>query len=436
MNKIALIITREYLTRVRKKSFLVMTIIGPLLFAAMLVIPAWIATTTDNHKTVEVLDESGLFKGKLKENKNLSFVYVHTSLQEAQINYRASDNHALLYIPDLNLDKPQGIKMFSKNSIGLETQLGIERMIRNEVEQLKFKASGIDQEVLAGIKTNITIDTKKFSELGEEDSSAGAATAVGFVSALLIYFFIFLYGVQILRGVIEEKTNRIIEVVISSVRPFQLMMGKILGIALVGLTQFLLWIVLTIGIQTAANATFLKDSTPTTMVSMDDLADSDRAEIDESTGKLMQFVASIKTINLPKIAAIFLFFFLGGYLLYGSLFAAVGAAVDNETDTQQFMFPITIPLVIGFLVAQIVVRDPTSPLAFWMSIIPFTSPIVMMVRLPFGVPTHELLLSMGLLVVGFLCTTWFAARIYRVGILLYGKKVNYREVSKWLFYKA
>lgn len=438
MSKIGLIAKREYITRVRKKSFLVMTIIGPLLFAAMMIVPAWIASTTDNHKTIEVLDDSGLFKNKLKETKNISFVYIDGELPEVRENYRKSKNDALLYIPPMTLDKPAGIKLYSENSISLDLQLTIERLLKTEIEDSKLLASGIDKSVLASIKTNITIDTKRLGASGEEDSSAGTSTAVGFVSAALIYFFIFLYGVQILRGVIEEKSNRIVEVIISSVKPFQLMMGKIVGIAMVGLTQFLLWVSLTFVITTIVSA-FIDggaSATSTSMISMDAMTEAERAEMQESTSKVLQVIGNFQTINIPYVAAVFLFYFLGGYLLYGSLFAAVGAAVDSETDTQQFMFPITMPLVIGFIVAQIVIKDPTSQLAFWMSIVPFTSPIVMMVRLPFGVPMHEIFLSMGLLIVGFVFTTWIAARIYRVGILLYGKKVTYKELSKWLFYKA
>jgi ABC-2 type transport system permease protein len=438
MSKIGLIAKREYITRVRKKSFLVMTLIGPLLFAALMIIPAWIASSSDNHKTIEVLDESGFFKNKLKETKSISFVYIDGELPEVREDFQKNKNYALLYIPKLALDKPAGIKLYSENSITLDLQLTIERILKSEIEDKKLLESGIDRSVLASIKTNVSIDTKRISAMGEEDSSAGTSTMVGFVSAALIYFFIFLYGIQILRGVIEEKSNRIVEVIISSVKPFQLMMGKIVGIALVGLTQFLLWVSLTFIITTIIS-TFLDggaSATSTSIVSMDVMTEAERAEMQESTSKVLQVVGEFQTINLPYIAAVFLFYFLGGYLLYGSLFAAVGAAVDSETETQQFMLPITMPLVIGFVVAQIVIRDPTSPLAFWMSMIPFTSPVVMMVRLPFGVPMHEIFMSMALLITGFVFTTWLAARIYRVGILLYGKKITYKELSKWLFYKA
>ncbi|MGV3589842.1 MAG: ABC transporter permease, partial [Adhaeribacter sp.] len=252
-----------------------------------------------------------------------------------------------------------------------------------------------------------------------------------------------IYGVQIMRGVIEEKTNRIVEVIISSVKPFQLMMGKIMGIAAVGLTQFLLWIILSTVVTTAVTASFkdelVEAQSQTQSQSVAEAGLENPAAVKPSGGS--QFLRSLdvikESLNLPLILGCFVFYFLGGYLLYGALFGAVGAAVDNETDTQQFMLPITIPLIMTFVVAQtVIIRNPDGAVAFWMSIIPFTSPIAMMLRIPFGVPLPELLLSMGLLVLGFVFTTWIAARIYRVGILMYGKKVNYRELSKWLFYKV
>jgi ABC-2 type transport system permease protein len=262
---------------------------------------------------------------------------------------------------------------------------------------------------------------------------------VGYVSALLIYLFIFLYGVQVMRGVIEEKTNRIIEVVISSVKPFELMMGKILGIAFVGLTQFLLWVALSAAVSVAVTNVVLprleKPATEKQLMEKVDSSSEQAEKIKKDSGKLGKLVNALSTVNTPLILACFLFYFIGGYLLYSSLFAAIGAAVDNETDTQQFMMPVTIPLVMSFVVAQVILAHPESQMALWMSIIPFTSPIIMMVRLPFNPPAWQIALSMAMLILGFLGTTWLASRIYRVGILMYGKKVTYKELSKWLFYK-
>ena len=431
MNKILLIIKREYLTRVRKKSFIIMTILGPILLASLMIIPFWLATRPQEAKIIDVKDESNLFADKIKSYKNLTFNFITASKEDAKIDYLQSDRYGLLYIPALDIDDPKGIEFYSRQNPGIEVQSYIQRILKEEIESRKLQKAGIDRETLENIKTKITINTIKLSEEGEKDSSAVASTIVGYFASFMIYFFIFLYGVQIMRGVIEEKTSRIVEIIISSVKPFQLMMGKIIGIALVGLTQLLLWVILTFGItsvifsfQQADN--FKNEQAQTTI---------NEPEKTGQASEMFKIVKAIQSINIPLILSTFVFFFIGGYLLYGALFAAVGSAVDNETDTQQFMLPITIPLIIAIVMAQLVLKDPGSSVVFWMSIIPFTSPIIMMMRIPFGVPAFDLILSMTLLIAGFIATTWFAAKIYRVGILMYGKKVNYKEISKWLFYK-
>ncbi|MGB3616539.1 MAG: ABC transporter permease [Catalinimonas sp.] len=432
MSKISLIAQREYLVRVKKKSFLLMTFLGPLLFAGLFGVSIWAASRTTTTKTIVVLDESGRFENKLKDSKKLKFTYTDGSLSEAQERLRAEEQAGLLYVPPLDLEDPRGVKLFVMKGVGLDTQLDLERRIESTLENEKLLESGIDRATLDGIKTNISLDVKKLVDSGEaQDSNTGLQTGVGFVGAFLIYFFIFLYGVQIMRGVIEEKVSRIVEVIISSMKPFELMAGKIIGIALVGLTQFLLWVILTGALYTVLLNVFGGGT--------EALAAAQTAQAAEAGADLngmQKFSSALDGLNIFGLLAAFLFYFLGGYLLYGSLFAAVGAAVDSETDTQQFMLPITIPLVLSIVVAQLVVRDPYSPLAFWFSMVPFTSPIMMMIRLPFGVPIWELLLSMALLVGGFLFTTWLAGRIYRVGILMYGKKVSYRELSKWIFYRG
>jgi len=265
---------------------------------------------------------------------------------------------------------------------------------------------------------------------------------VGLVGSMMIYFFIFLFGAQVMRGVIEEKTSRIIEVIVSSVKPFQLMMGKILGIALVGLTQFLLWVIFTAAIITVVQSAFpdkfKQNSTEQSfapgskMMPSTQTVQKDQATTAENPSN--EIFDAINSINYIEMIGAFIFFFIGGYLLYAALFAAIGSAVDSEADTQQFMLPITIPLIFSIVMAQYVINNPDGPLSFWLSIIPLTSPVIMMIRIPFGVPVGELALSAGLLIAGFLGTTWLAARIYRTGILMYGKKVSYREIVKWLFY--
>ncbi|PSR52078.1 ABC transporter permease [Adhaeribacter arboris] len=431
MHKIWLIIQREYLVRVRKKSFIIMTLLGPLLLASIMVVPIWLASVSDATDTIEVLDESGLFVNAFKDNGETKYIPVSGSLETQKAAFLQTEYTALLYIPKLDLSKPEGIRLYSKTNLGITKQLQLENILKKEIETIKFKQSGIDREVLDKMKTNVSINTTNLTDSGEQNNNAMVTTAAGYVGAFLIYMFIFIYGVQIMRGVIEEKTNRIVEVIISSVKPFQLMAGKIIGIAAVGLTQFLLWIILSSVVTTVVSSRFEIDRFSDARITETLKASKDPGKAKE----MHNVVSALDNLNLPLLLSCFIFYFLGGYLLYGALFGAVGSAVDNETDTQQFMLPITIPLVLSFIVAQtVIIKNPDGPVAFWMSMIPFTSPIAMMLRLPFGVPTWQILLSMLFLVLGFIFTTWIASRIYRVGILLYGKKPTYRELSKWLFY--
>ncbi|RIJ42958.1 ABC transporter permease [Pontibacter oryzae] len=451
MSKIWLIIKREYISRVRKKSFIIMTLLTPLLLATFMILPGLLISMSGDSETVMVLDRSGLFEGKLENKKDLNFIPLAGTLDQAKTIYQETDNTALLYIPEMSLDNPEGFVVYGKKNISIQTQVRLENMLEKEIESQRYLASGLDREMLDKIKANVSLTAINLSDQGEKDNNAIITSVAGVVGAVIIYFFIFMYGVQIMRGVIEEKTSRIVEVMISSVKPFQLMMGKIMGIAAVGLTQFLLWIILSFIAVTGVSAAFGVDAAPSPAAQYaagqvaaqgeesggDDEAVQQDSEKDEFANTIQDVKQSFANLNIGLIFICFIFYFLGGYLLYGSLFGAIGAAVDNETDTQQFMMPITIPLVISFIMSySLVLKNPDGPVAFWMSIIPFTSPIVMMVRVPFGVPAWELLLSMGLLVAGFIFTTWIASRIYRVGILMYGKKVNYKELSKWLFYRV
>ncbi|WP_266202827.1 ABC transporter permease [Pontibacter kalidii] len=452
MHKIWLIIQREYLTRVRKKSFIIMTLLTPLLLATFMILPGLLIGMSDEAETVMVLDESGLFQGKLENKEDITFIPLAGSLDQAKLLYQETDNTALLYVPEMTIEDPKGFVVYGKKNISIQTQVRLENMLEKEIENQRYLASGLDRETLDKIKADVKLTAVNLSAQGEKDNNAIITSIAGVVGAVIIYFFIFLYGVQIMRGVIEEKTSRIVEVMISSVKPFQLMMGKIVGIAAVGLTQFLLWIVLSFIAVTAVSAAFGVDAAPSPaaqyaagqmaaqggeVTAQDPTAMENPQGQDEFASTFSDIKSSFANLPVALIFGCFLFYFLGGYLLYGSLFGAIGAAVDNETDTQQFMMPITIPLVIAFIMSySIVLKNPDGPVAFWMSMIPLTSPIVMMVRVPFGVPAWELLLSMGLLVAGFVFTTWIASRIYRVGILMYGKKVNYKELSKWLFYRV
>ena len=416
MHKIWLIIKREYLVRVRKTSFMVMTILGPLLMAALLIVPVYLTEESKEERLIAVNHQEEF---TLEDTEFVHFTSIpELEANELVKNYSNSPYYALLYI------EGEEFTLYSNQQISLSVSETIERQIENIIEINNLKAAGIDPQVIENASSSIKIQTKIISEDGNATNShSEASMGIGFIAGILIYMFIFMYGTMVMRGVIEEKTSRIVEVIISSVKPFQLMMGKILGVALVGLTQFVLWILLTIIISTVAELAFLDVGSMA-----NEVANTNQSVI------LAQLADITGGINLTQIFILFIFYFLAGYLMYSSLFAAVGSAVDAEADTQQFILPITIPLILSFVLIQPIMDNPDGTLAFWMSIIPFTSPVIMMVRLPFGVASWEILLSMGVLVSTFIATTWLAGRIYRTGILMYGKKASYKELWKWLKY--
>jgi ABC-2 type transport system permease protein len=435
MNKVLLIIQREYLTRVKKKSFLLMTFLVPALIIAMYALIAYLSVNgADKATEVYVYDDSGIFTSEFKNTETVSFNAGKTSFAEAKKEAATNEDGFILHIPK-DIEQLSKVELYSKKKVGLSALSTINAQLEEILRNKQLKDAGIDAKTLATIKPDISIDSKELTAEGEKDSSAGAAYAIGFAAAILIYMSLFIYGAQVMRGVIEEKTSRIVEVVISSVKPFQLMMGKIIGIGLVGLTQFTLWIVLSTTLVGTAGKILLKDKVNTVKTELVE-GKQNKAIAEASNNPALTVINAVKTLNLPYIFACFLVYFLGGYLIYSALFAAVGSAVDNETETQQFMLPITLPLLFTYIMSfSFIINNPDSSLSFWLSIIPFTSPIAMMVRLPFGVPDWQLALSMVLLIGGFILTTWIAAKIYRVGILMYGKKASYKELAKWLFYK-
>ncbi|MFN5795358.1 MAG: ABC transporter permease [Bacteroidota bacterium] len=415
-----------------------MTILGPLLMAGVILSRFWLEMIPEEPQTIVIVDETKLFNGKLIENEGVKFEFLNKEIILAKKDFYTIENNILLYIPS-NILQGQAIQVYYKKQPSLETVSYLQSQVNTKLQDFKLLASGIDQEKLAQTKTKVKVLSTKVAESGEEETSNSALKIlIGFLGGFLIYLFVFLYGSQVMRGVIEEKSNRIIEVIISSVKPFELMMGKIIGIACVGLLQFLLWVILTFGFSSMAmnffasknyNAKTVEETFKSNSPVQQNISEP---EIDISASETLQ---SLAKIDFVLIISLFIFYFLGGYLLYGALFAAIGAAVDNEADTQQFILPITAPLIIAFIAAQVVIKDPESQMAFWFSIIPFTSPVVMMVRIPFGIPIWQVGFSMILLVAGFILTTWFAAKIYRTGILMYGKKPTFKELSKWLFYK-
>jgi ABC-2 type transport system permease protein len=415
MNKVLLIIQREYISRVRKKAFIVTAFLVPALILAMYAIIYFISKNSlelNSVRTVKVIDESGIFVHQLHDRSNIKYIVANGSLTAAKSDLKKHEDDMLLYIPKA-YNMPKAVQVLSEKKPSVMLANAIEQQMNEIATNTNMVNNGIDTAKLHNIRSNINISAKQITDAGEKDSSIGAMYAIGVAGAILIYISLFIFGAQVMRGVIEEKTNRIIEVLVSSVKPFQLMLGKIIGVGLVGLTQFTLWIVLSLGVSYIANKHFNTPQSP-----------------------LLGFLNVLKTVPRGYIVGCFIFYFLTGFFLYSALFAAVGSAVDSETETQQFMFPITMPLLFTYVLSvSVLAQSPDSSLAFWLSIIPFTAPVAMMVRLPFDVPAWQLGLSMGLMIVGFIFTTWVASRIYRVGILMYGKKASYGELAKWFFYK-
>ena len=436
--KIGIIIEREYLTRVKKRSFLLITFLAPIFFAALMFLPGLLMLNSekfDSKKTIAVCDESTLFTGKFKDTDVNTFIYEEKDITDVKNLVREGIYDGVLYIPGTSLTLPVNAEIYSMNQIPMTLTDYINTTMKTVIEHQKLLASGIDPDIVKAANTTIHVQAIRMSEDEnvEKKSFGEFEFLLGIALAMVIYFVIFIFGSQVMRGVIEEKTNRIIEVIISSVKPFELMMGKIIGIALVGLTQFLLWGILTMGIYVAV-AQFLPTqevfSTGSGMTEQiaEAAANTDTEQV------LTKVFDVIHSINFKAILWCFLFYFIGGYFLYSAMFAAVGSAVDNETDTQQFVTPISMLLIIPMVCSTIIANAPDSSLSLWLSMIPFTSPVAMMLRIPFGVPIWQVVTSVALLFVTFIIFTWLAGKVYRTGILMYGKKVSWKEIIKWIKY--
>jgi ABC-2 type transport system permease protein len=412
-----------------------MTIIGPILMAAMIILPAFLADWSEaTEKRVAVLDETGWFLEKFKDQDNITFYYVFDDLETEKENALNKNGDLLLYIPATELNIPVNSELYSIKQPGLNVTSYIKSVMKQIVENKKLLASGIDPEIIKSSKVTINLSTIKVEEDGiEKKSNTEVEVGLAIFAGILIYFFIFMFGVQVMKGVMEEKSNRIVEVIISSVKPFQLMLGKIIGIAFVGLTQFTLWILLTFIFIGIFQTGILTDaSSGMEMLGSQNEIIQKVSESNSGVDPMVMVNEIIGGINIKVMLFSFIFYFLGGYLLYSSLFAAIGGAIDNDTDSQQFMLPVSIPLIFSIALSGVIINQPDSTLAIWMSMIPFTSPITMMMRIPFGVPMWQLWTSMGLLIIGFVISTWIAGKIYRTGILMYGQKVSYAILWKWL----
>jgi ABC-2 type transport system permease protein len=452
MNKISIIIKREYLTRVRKKSFIIMTILAPVLMAAIIIVPTVLMVNQeqDFKKIAVIEDNSDLFKGAIKNTDNLEFIYLeNVKLNDLQNSFENAGYYGILYISPEIVNTPNAIQLLSKKQPPIGLLQYIESSLEKEIERQKlmtYKIENLD-EIMKNVETKVSIQTKKIGDSGEvKETSTGIAMALAYIGGFLMYMLVFMFGSQVMRGVIEEKTSRVVEVIVSSVKPVQLMMGKIVGIALVGLTQFMIWIFLTFAIVGVLKSTVLKKSDMTEVtqsMSKSLMTEGQQSAVTTRQAEMNPDLAGFSKLfdsamNQPwgLIIFSFVFYFITGYLLYASIFAAIGSAVDNETETQQFMLPVTIPIILALMVAMGTMQNPESSLSFWCSMIPLTSPIVMVARIPFGVPSWQIAVSMILMVITFVAFVWMAAKIYRTGILMYGKKSSWKEMWKWLRYKG
>ncbi|MBN2615495.1 MAG: ABC transporter permease [Bacteroidales bacterium] len=438
MNKIVLIIKREYLTRVRKRSFLVMTFLGPVLMAAMIILPIYFTHLSEKtEQKVLVLDETGWFFQKFKDQDNMHFTYTEEALNEAK-EQALKNKELLLYIPLTHLNIPVNAELYSSEQSSMTVRAYIKMVMKQVVEEKKLMAQGINPEDIKSARVEINIETIKVGENGSEEKvNTDFEVLLAVFSGIMIYFFIFMFGSQVLRGVMEEKSNRIVEVIISSVKPFQLMMGKIVGIALVGLTQFLLWILFTfllVGIFQGVFGGSMSDMQQGLVSGNAAVQNLESSLSGQGHVAALQVSDILSQIDIGVMIGSFLFYFLFGYLMYASMFAGVGGAIDHDADVQQFMLPISAPLIFSVALTGVIANQPGSPLAFWLSMFPLTSPVIMMIRIPFGVPYWQVGLSALLLVASFLVSTFVAGKIYRIGILVYGKKITYRQLWKWLRY--
>ena len=437
MNHLPLIIKREYLTKVKNKSFIVMTFVSPLIMIALFAVVAYLSQLNkDKERTISVLDETGYLKGVFESTEHTTYTVLNgLNLEDAIALVKEKEDYGLLHIGDANSleDVSSHVKFYSEESPSLSVISGLEGKIEKRLEQMKLEKDGVSLAQIEASKTKIEIEQESFD--GEKSSKIDNVVKLAFGGAAgyLLFMFIIIYGNMIMRSVIEEKTSRIIEVIISSVKPIQLMMGKIIGTSLAGVTQFAIWVILGGVLMFIVSAIFGIDLTEVQTPQQEMM--NQAMEANGAQVMAENLIAAINNLPLANLIIAFLFFFIGGYLLYSSLYAAIGAAVDNETDTQQFMLPILMPLMLAVYVGVFtVIEDPHGTVSTVFSFIPLTSPVVMLMRIPFGVPLWQQGLSLLILIATFILAVWFAAKIYRVGILMYGKKPTYKELFKWLKY--
>ncbi|HTH31791.1 MAG TPA: ABC transporter permease [Lacibacter sp.] len=438
MNKIWIIIKREYITRVRNKTFLLSTFLFPLLMFALMFGGAFIGANSKQQRKIAVDDQSGMYKNNFKDGSSVAFGYPDGVTKS---NYKEKDYEGVLVIYSSTPQKADSVRLYTEKQLGLSTDEAIKNQLQNINENKMLMERGVTRSILDSIKqqseSSSSLNYRSYQVKGDEikEDNKMLALAIGYASGFIIYIVLFIYGTAVMRGVMEEKTNRIAEVMVSSVKPFQLMLGKIIGIAAVGLTQLFLWIIL-IFVLSSLSSLFISPEVLAEAQNMNEAMPS-MARNNTMALKVLEAKTTLASANWGLIIPCFIFFFLFGYLFYASLFAAVGSVVNEDPqEAQSLMLPITLPIVLGIFIMINAIQNPSGSLAVWGSIIPFTSPIVMMARIPFGVPWWQLALSMGSIILGFLFTTWLSAKIYRTGILLYGKKVTLKEMAKWAFRKG
>lgn len=444
MGKTGLIIGRELKSKLTNKTFIIMTLLAPLIITGFLAFVVKMSQSEKTEQNVLVIDESQLFKDKLAGNDYISLAYSNQKLEEAVSSFNQKGYTSLLWISPTIIEGGAGaVKLFYKKSPGFGFQTYIKDQLEKIIYENKLKANNIDINVIHNSKQNVKLILEKVNEKGdtEEQSAFGF---LGFISGALMFVFIMMYGMMVFRSVMEEKSNRIVEVVISSVKPFQLMMGKIIGVALLGIIQFVMMGIITFLLTTLLSTLFLKEANAQLKVfeEQQELVKKNGSTVDfnklskfDDKLELFEVMKKVKGINFIEVFICFVLYFIGGYLFYSSIMAAIGSAVDSEADSQQFITPVTLPLMLGYILSTKTIMEPDSTLVFWGSMIPFTSPIVMMSRITNGVPLWELALSLTLLFASFVFMAWLAAKIYRTGILMYGKKTSWKEIAKWMFYK-
>jgi len=433
MHKVWLIIQREYITRVRKRSFLVLTLLTPLGMAAIILLPLLLYNLDMETQRILVKDDSGYF-GHLKDTTGIYFGFEDPALTRDSLEsvYEDLGYTAFLYIPNVKPGDPTGLELMAPRQVSMVTKYYVESALESSIERINLERLGLDKQELK-VRPDIELETGITGKgRMRRAGSAFAATVVGYFMGFAIYVVLLIYGTMVMRGVMEEKSSRIVEVIITSVKPFQLMLGKILGIGAVGLTQFSVWMVLGALVQGLLGLVFAEELHQFRMISQQDGLETGR-----EMERMAKAYSSFGDLPVLRLFAVFSFYFLGGYLLYSALFAAVGSLTnDDGGDGQLYVFPVTLPIILSIILMIFVIQHPNSRLAFWASIIPLSSPIVMPARMPFiGVLNWEVALSMGLLVLGFIASTALAARVYRTGILLYGKKILPGEVWRWLWHR-